>query len=239
MPRNEVIRSPRPAPLAARAHRPVWGTALLVVALGLGVPSVAAPACPDLFPKLTAAIRLDPNTVVLYLGADNFLNVDEVPAINTFDPNLFSPPSVFGPGFTPMAVAITVDPTLVPTLTWFLGCQTLVVDTANLPDSVLLPAPTAGPAGPTGPTGPTGPPGPQGPPGPPGSGNTFPSPVHTFPQGGVRTVADLNVTSTSVILLQYVGGGWHPTQPMVLRVEAGQFTARGQAGRQFRYVVFN
>ena len=237
--RNDVILPSRSGRLSARARRRVGGIAFLVVALGLGAPRGAAAACQPIFPKLTAAIRFAPDDVALYFGVDNFLTVDETPAINTFDPNLFTPPSVFGPGFTPMAVMIRFDPTLIPVVKWFLDCQILVVDAANLPDSVLLPAPTAGPTGPTGATGPTGPPGPQGPPGPPGSGNTFPSPVHTFPQGGALSVEDLNVTSTSVILLQYVGGGAHPTQPSVVRVQAGRFIAKGQPGRQFRYVVFN
>jgi hypothetical protein len=42
-----------------------------------------------------------------------------------------------------------------------------------------------------------------------------------------------------VILLQYVGGGGNPSELIVQHVEAGQFIARGRAGRQFRYVVFN
>jgi hypothetical protein len=215
-------------------HRRAWGTTLLVVALGLGVPDVAAPACSDLFPKLTAAVRLAPDDLLLYLGTDNFLNVATIPSINTFDPNLYTPPTVIEPGFTPLVVSIRLDPTLIPTLKWFLDCQILVIDAANIPDDLLLPAPTAGPAGPAGPQGPTGPPG------PPGNSNTFPSSlVHTFPHGGVLTIEDVNVTSTSVILLQYVGGGGNPSELIVQHVEAGQFIARGRAGRQFRYVVFN
>lgn len=221
-------------PLGVRgtAGRPrrAWGIALLAGALGLGAPSVAAPACPELFPKLTAAVQLAPDDVLLYFGADNFLPVQETPVINVFDPNVFVPPTTFEPGFTPLVVAIRLDPTLIPTLKWFLGCEILVVDTANLPDSILLPAPAAGPAGP------------PGPPGPPGTAGTFPSPlVHTFPRGGVLTIEDPNVKATSVILLQYVGGGggWNPRELVVVHVEAGRFVARGRTDRQFRYVVFN
>jgi hypothetical protein len=209
----------------------------------VGVHGSAGAACPDLFPKLTAAIQLGPNDLLLYFGADNFLNVDDTPVINVFDPNIFVPPVTFRPGSTPLAAAVRLDPTLVPTLKWLLGCETLIVDTANLPDFVFLPTPTTGPPGPAGPAGVSGPPGPQGPAGPPGpagSPSVFPSAtIHTFPGGGVLTVQDPNVTPTSVILAQYVGGGGEPKELIVKEVGAGQFVVRGRAGRQFRYVVFN
>jgi hypothetical protein len=47
---------------------------------------------------------------------------------------------------------------------------------------------------------------------------------------------------SSVILLQVVGTlpkGPGPDARVVLSVAAGQFTAQGPAGVQFRYVVFN
>jgi hypothetical protein len=220
-------------PMRSRARRLRRAcVAVLVLGLGLGLPAVAAAACPSLFPKLTAAFSIDANTLVLYLGADNFLPVEDIPAINAFDPNVFAPPIAFPPGFTPLLMSITLDPTLIPILKWFLGCEVLEIDTASLASSGLLfPAPGSGPTGATGPTGP---------PGPPGGGNIYPSAlIHTFPRGGVLRIEDSNVAATSVILLQYVGGGGNPSELLVLNVEAGRFTAKGRAGRQFRYVVFN
>jgi hypothetical protein len=81
-------------------------------------------------------------------------------------------------------------------------------------------------------TGQAGPQGPQGPPGP--AGALVASLTHTFPASGKLTISDPSVTATSVIVVQYVGGG-------VLRritVRDGGFTAIGRPRKQFRYVVF-
>jgi hypothetical protein len=88
-----------------------------------------------------------------------------------------------------------------------------------------------------------GAPGPQGPPGPPGNPNIFPSgQVYTFPSNGRLTITDSNVTATSVIVLQYVGGGVAPPlspNPILISTAPGQFTASGVVSKQFRYVVIN
>jgi len=73
----------------------------------------------------------------------------------------------------------------------------------------------------------------------PPQGSAIASPqVLTFPKSGVLTIQNPTVKPDSVILLQYVGdrGG---AALVVSQVGAGQFTATGGMGRQFRYVVLN
>jgi hypothetical protein len=93
-----------------------------------------------------------------------------------------------------------------------------------------------GPPGPAGPQGPIGPQGPQGSPGPPGASNVFgPSQVYTVPSNGRLTITDPNVTPTSLLVLQYVGGNL--LSPIALNVTSGKFTVVGLPRKQFRYVV--
>jgi len=96
-----------------------------------------------------------------------------------------------------------------------------------------------GPKGDAGPVGPVGPAGPQGPQGPPGtSSNIFPSAqVYTLPKNGKLTITDAHVTASSVIFLQYVGGGIIP--PVAVTITNGRFEVMGLPGKNFRYVVFN
>jgi Collagen triple helix repeat (20 copies) len=105
-----------------------------------------------------------------------------------------------------------------------------------------------GPTGPTGPAGPTGPPGPAGPAGlpgsagpagPPGDQLSFPSPeTRSFSKQGRRRVRDTHVTTSSVVMIQYVGaGGRRPTS--VTQQKVGSFVAVGSPNRRFRYVVYN
>jgi hypothetical protein len=100
------------------------------------------------------------------------------------------------------------------------------------------PGPT-GPQGPQGPAGPQGATGPRGPAGPPGSQLVFPSSqTFTFGRWGRRLVQDQHVTTTSVVVVQYVG--WHGGRATSVDDQrAGQFVAVGSRGRSFRYVVFN
>jgi hypothetical protein len=112
-----------------------------------------------------------------------------------------------------------------------------------------------GPPGPPGPPGMQGPQGVQGPPGAggsAGSSNIFPSQVLTLSKRGRLDVTDAHVTSTSVIILQYVGGSPAPghddddrderhgtRHPHVSDISAGHFSVDGLPSRQFRYVVIN
>jgi hypothetical protein len=132
-----------------------------MVLLGLAV--VAGPAasqCPKLYPKVHCVDKIDANTLRIVFGAFNGGDFDELPVVNVFDPNLFSPPVVFEPGYTAGVTEIVLDPTLIPTLKWFLGCQVLNVDTQIVPDSLVC-STKPGPPGPQGPQGPQGPPGPS------------------------------------------------------------------------------
>jgi hypothetical protein len=134
------------------------------------------------FPYLDCADYEDANTVHLYLRVFNFNLTDVTPDINFFDP-FFIHPATFAPGVSD-AVKITLDPTLVPLVQWFLGVQILALDTATIPDDLQCPDGPPGPQGPAGPTGaagstgaagtvgpqgPTGPAGPAGPAGPRGA----------------------------------------------------------------------
>jgi hypothetical protein len=148
--------------------------------------------CPDLFPKLECFSRNGSNSVTLYFSTDNFLNTSETPAVNFFEPNIFASPSVIPPGFTPRITSVTVDPTLIPTLRWFLGCQILTVETAVLPENLAC----SSNAGPQGPQGPQGPEGPQGPPGNPGA---FFSQCRTISASG-RGTATASCTSAEHVL---------------------------------------
>jgi Collagen triple helix repeat (20 copies) len=100
----------------------------------------------------------------------------------------------------------------------------------------------AGPMGPQGPAGPVGPAGPQGvpgPQGPPGVSNIFPSTqVYTLDSKGALTVSDSNVTATSLIYAQYVGGSATPITLTVTSVANGQFSVFGRPNQKFRYIVF-
>ena len=113
----------------------------------------------------------------------------------------------------PRVLAVTVDTTVTTTVSWVLGAvgNTLNLNTTNLSDTKLCAA----------------------------GALVFPSLVYKFPHDGILTIIDPNVTSTSVIILQYVGGEGNPKELIVLHVGAGQFTAQGKKGRRFRYVVFN
>jgi Collagen triple helix repeat (20 copies) len=107
--------------------------------------------------------------------------------------------------------------------------------------------------GPPGAPGSPGPPGVQGPPGLPGSSNAFPaSQVLTLSKRGRLDVTDANVTPTSIIILQYVGGspahghdddgrddGHGTRHPHASDISAGHFNVDGIPSRQFRYVVIN
>ena len=99
-----------------------------------------------------------------------------------------------------------------------------------------------------------GPPGVQGPPGLPGSSNVFPaSQVLTLSKRGRLDVTDPNVTATSIIILQYIGGSpahghddddrdeghGTPRHPHAPEISAGHFSVDGIPSRQFRYVVIN
>ncbi len=104
-----------------------------------------------------------------------------------------------------------------------------------------------GPRGPQGEEGPRGPRGHRGPRGPRGDNTTFPSQrIWTFPpsqtasstRSGHLLIEDPHVTSSSVIVVQYVGhGGAIPTS--VRSIGDGHFVAIGSPGRRFTYVVFN
>lgn len=118
-------------------------------------------ACVGITPTLSFWERIDANTVNLYLGVTNPLTVDSVPPINTFDPNVWTPPSPIPAGHTTIAAKLTVDPTLIPTIKWFLDCSILTIDVAILPaERQLTVVPGAqGPQGPQGTAGAQGPPG--------------------------------------------------------------------------------
>jgi hypothetical protein len=88
-----------------------------------------------------------------------------------------------------------------------------------------------------GPPGPQGPQGPQGDPGPPGSSSVTASPVYTMPKRGLPTITDANVSPTSVLVLQYVGGNL--ISPVAIEVKNGRFVVAGLPGKKFRYVVVN
>ena len=93
--------------------------------------------------------------------------------------------------------------------------------------------------GPQGLTGPQGPQGPQGLQGVPGNPNIFPSAqVYQFP-GTAIMISDPHILKSSLIILQYVGPGTDGVATTVVKVDDGNFTATGAAGRKFRYVVFN
>jgi hypothetical protein len=99
-----------------------------------------------------------------------------------------------------------------------------------------------GPAGPQGERGATGPAGPAGERGPAGPASADASPrTIRFDRRGVATVRDDAVGSASVVLVQYAEprarGALRPTN--VRTTAAGRFTATGQPGARFRYVVFH
>jgi hypothetical protein len=72
--------------------------------------------------------------------------------------------------------------------------------------------------------------------GQPGSGTPGPDPI-TFPKSGGVSVTDGNVTASSTVILQYVGGAGKPTS--VDEVHSGGFTASGSQGKSFTYVVYD
>ena len=224
------------------------GTLLLLVFIAL--PRAASADIFQLYPKLDCVEPINSTTWRVYLGAANMGHLIFSPLAyetteinnaqpNIFDPSLYTPPTVFPPGYTPRLFSIDISNG--ESTRWFLGNGTLLIDPSQFTDSQrcgTVPGPQ-GPAGPAGPQGAQGPQGPQGPPGPPGDSNTFrASQKYVLPGGGVVTITDPHVDASSVILLQYVGGRGG-SELVVVDVQAGQFTARGTPGRQFRYVVFN
>jgi collagen triple helix repeat protein len=97
-----------------------------------------------------------------------------------------------------------------------------------------------GERGEAGPPGPQGPSGPQGPAGTPGTGAALTaSQAYTLPRAGSIIITDSRVTPTSMITLQYVGGGPACAPPVATQIQPGRFTVIGIANKQFRYVVFN
>jgi hypothetical protein len=97
-----------------------------------------------------------------------------------------------------------------------------------------------GPRGTEGAQGPPGPAGPAGSRGAPGQASPAsphsPSGTYRFGHDGRVTVKDATVTAGSLVVLQYVGAA---TEPTVLdRVGDGRFTAAGEPGARFRYVVY-
>jgi hypothetical protein len=64
--------------------------------------------------------------------------------------------------------------------------------------------------------------------------------IYTFPSSGTLTILDPSVTPTSLIVLNYVGGGIAPVlsqNPIVTSIAPGQFTVAGVASKPFRYAV--
>jgi len=85
-----------------------------------------------------------------------------------------------------------------------------------------------------------GPQGIQGPTGPAGPGtSTNASQAYTLPRGGRLTITDARVTPTSMITLEYVGGGLTCGPLVATQIQPRRFTVVGLSNKQFRYVVFN
>lgn len=231
-------------------------------------PALAQVYSPPYYPLYVTLECYDPlpnGDVRLHLGVTNLLQVQVgIPPFSNGFPgplNLFTfrdimraTPDTFMPGYTPRAFSTTVTPPGVAAWVLGQGDYAWAIETANLsPDQqcaqgVEGPQGPPGPEGSPGPPGPQGlqglpgPPGPQGPPGPPGPPNAAVHPstaIYTLPPGGRLTIFDGNVTPTSVILLEYVGGDRGSRRLTVHRVAPGQFTAQGAPGRRFRYVIFN
>jgi hypothetical protein len=88
--------------------------------------------------------------------------------------------------------------------------------------------------------GPQGPEGPQGPQGPAGNNNVLTSPtIYTFLNNDTLFIQDARVRRTSMILLQYVGGGKAKGDLSLETVVDGGFTVHGKLKESFRYVVVN
>lgn len=98
-----------------------------------------------------------------------------------------------------------------------------------------------GPVGPKGETGATGAAGPQGPIGPKGDkgdpGTLRLSQIVEIPRGGMVTVTDANIKTTSFIIAQYTHD--RNSSPTISRVENGRFLASGLSGKAFRYVILD
>ncbi len=150
--------------------------AALVVGLALVLGGLVASAAParaantsGLYPEISFWQQVDANTVKVYLGVTNMNDsVVTSPTPNYFIPGGFpSPPTVFNPGTTTIAMTITLDSSDCDGAFWVLGDvdNPLFIDSCNLPaasDLSLLIGPQ-GPAGPQGDTGVTGAQGPAGP----------------------------------------------------------------------------
>lgn len=154
-----------------------FGRALvLCAAIAAWIPANAQTSDDDLvYPKFECYDAIDANTYTFRFGTFSFKDSAATPSINFFEPSRFDPPLSIGPGYTPRAHAVTVDPTVESKLIWFLGSKDpLVVETQALPAALECSSVPEGPPGaqgvpgPTGPAGPQGAPGPAGPPGPQG-----------------------------------------------------------------------
>jgi len=151
----------------------------LCAAIASWLPAIAQASDDDLvYPKFECYDVLDANAYTFRFGTFSFKDSAATPAINFFEPSRFDPPMSIGPGYTPRALAVTLDPTVEPRIIWFLGSKNpLVVETQALPAALECSSVPEGPPGPSGPqgvpgpmgsAGPQGSPGPAGPPGPPG-----------------------------------------------------------------------
>jgi hypothetical protein len=231
-------------------------SAAITSGAGLGRPAVVEKAGPAMAAQAPTGVApfLDcisydqaTNTVTAFFGyvsANSGSVIIKVGPDNEITPGLANrgQPDIYAPGTFHMIWHTSFTLTQFPNgITWTLLGQSVVAtnDPNSYCTSCVCPAGPLGPAGAQGPIGLQGPQGIQGPTGPPGNPNIFPSPeVYTFPFSGTLTISDPTVTPTSMILIQYVSPGVG-TPTTAYKLEVGTFTALGDAGRQFRYVVFN
>lgn len=164
-----------------RRLKSVGSVAVAALSLSMGAPAAIASheSCPDIFGFVSFYREVSDTEIELVFGVLNLTRDGDghyvsVQPFNFFLPPQESMPSIIPSGPTPYLWRARVAPT--DTVSWFIGCDEIVFDVADVIDGSLLvpqlgipgPAGPVGPVGPAGPAGPTGPVGPSGPAGSPG-----------------------------------------------------------------------